>query len=82
MIPTPNKAHLENSRVNDKDKWTPKQLCEWMDFNGISPKELSDILGVGEQVVKLWRNGGRGITVTNTRLFKMFIKYPQLLKEF
>ena len=82
MIPTPNKAHLENTRVTKRVKMTPEELTRYMDHNGISPRELSEILGVSEQVVKLWRNGGRGFSVTNSRLIKLFIKYPQLLKEF
>ena len=81
MIPKP-KHHLDSKRVTKREKLTPYELMEYMNLNGISTREFADILGVSEQVVRLWCNGGRGFSVTNTRLVRLFEKYPQLLKEF
>ena len=74
--------HKENKRVTERERMTPYELTDYMNHQGISPLELSEILGVTEQVVKLWRNGGRGFSVTNSRLIRLFMKYPQLLREF
>ena len=69
-------------RVITNEKLTSDELISWMQENGISDKELSEIFGVSIQGVRLWISGQRDVSITNSRLVKMFIKYPQLLKEF
>jgi transcriptional regulator with XRE-family HTH domain len=59
-----------------------KELNDFMKLHGISDKELSEIFGVTIQAVKLWLNGQREFSVTNSRLVRMFNKYPQLIREF
>jgi DNA-binding transcriptional regulator YiaG len=53
-----------------------------MNKQGIDDKELAEIFGVSVQAVWLWLEGERKFTVTNTRLVRLFQKYPQLLKDF
>lgn len=73
-IPTPNSKSNEHLTI--------KELTAFMNKNGLSPKEFAEILGVTIQAVNLWLNGGRDFSVTNTRLIRMFQKYPTLLREF
>lgn len=68
------------SIVNDKLNAT--ELVKFMRQHGISEKELSEILGVTTQAVRLWVTGKREFSVTNTRLVAMFQKYPKLIREF
>ena len=58
------------------------ELQDFMNHHGISKKELSEIFGVTIQAVNLWLDGKREFSVTNSRLIRIFKKYPQLLKEF
>lgn len=78
MMPTPNAVHTPR----EKENLTPEELKSFMDANGISIKELAELLGVTERAVKMWLAGDRDFSVTNTRLVKMFQKYPALIREF
>jgi DNA-binding transcriptional regulator YiaG len=73
---------VKSKRIRDKTTMTAKELKAWMDLVGLSIQELADILGVSDQAVRLWVYDERVISVTNTRIINMFMKYPQLLKEF
>lgn len=66
---------------NDKTL-TPEDLKKFMNFHGVSRQELADIFGVTYRAVEFWLNGSRQISLTNSRLIRIFHKYPQLLKEF
>ena len=77
-IPAPN----ESKRIRTNEKLSAVELNEFMNFNGISIQDFSEILGVTEQAVRLWVKGDRDFSVTNSRLIRMFTKYPQLIKEF
>ena len=77
-IPKPINAKRNRVREN----MSPDGLTAFMNLHGISDKEMSEILGVTDQAVRLWRLGDREISVTNTRLFAMFARFPKLLKEF
>lgn len=61
---------------------TPEELAKFMKKHGFSAKELSELLGLSIQAVMLWQSGERPIKHTNTRLIRLFDKYPALLKEF
>ena len=61
---------------------TPKELIAFMHHYGISKRELSEILGVTIQAVTFWLKGKREISLTITRLVRLFEKYPQLIREF
>lgn len=71
-----------SKRISDNQKISPEELQAFMDHHGISIKELSEILGVSFQAVRLWLTGERSISVTNSRLVLLFKKYPKLIKEF
>lgn len=64
------------------EKLTSKELIDFMNLNGLSVKELADILGVTVQAINLWIDSKREISMTTTRLIRMFQKYPMLLSEF
>ncbi len=66
----------------DDEKLTYKELNNFLDKNGYGDKEFANLLGVTIQAVRLWRAGQREFSVTNSRLIKMFIKYPTLTREF
>lgn len=61
---------------------TIKELIAFMTKNGLSHKEFAEIFGITYQAVQLWLDGKRDISVTNTRLIRMFQRYPTLLREF
>lgn len=66
----------------NNDKLLIKELMAFMQLHGISKKELAEILGVTIQAVNLWLNGKRDISVTVTKLIRLFNKYPTLIREF
>jgi len=68
--------------VKTQEKLSAEELVEFMNLNGISEKELSEIFGVTIQAVRLWVTGARDFSVTNTRLVRMFQKNPKLIREF
>lgn len=81
MIPSPDNK-LPSQRIRTSEILVPLELQAFMNDNGISSKEFSEILGVSEQAVKLWLTGERKFSVTNSRLVKLFMKYETLIKEF
>lgn len=66
---------------NDR-KITAKELRDFMNHHGLSVKEFAKIFGVTLQAVKLWLNGQREVSLTNSKLIRLFKKYPKLLREF
>lgn len=79
---SPTLAGLKNKRVTVNEMMNPEDFIAFMNRHGLSVRELAQILGVGEQAVNLWRKGDREISVLNSRLFRIFDKFPGLLKEF
>ena len=79
-IPKP--SAVMRSATLKSEQLTIKELISFMTKNGLSHKEFAEILGVTIQAVNLWLDGKRDISVTNTRLIRMFQKYPTLLREF
>lgn len=78
MIPKP----CDSVRIVNNERLSVKELDKFLKDNGISGKEFSEIMGVSEQAVLLWRSGSRKFSTTNTRLIRMFTKWPSLIKEF
>lgn len=68
-------------RLED-EKITYKELNTFLNKQGFGDKEFANLLGVTIQAVRLWRSGQREFSVTNSRLIKLFIKYPTLMREF
>jgi len=82
-IPTPKPAApVVSERIRPHEKLSAKELNEFMNHNGISIDEFGKILGVTNQAVRLWITEQREFSVTNTRLIRLFQKYPQLIREF
>ena len=65
-----------------REQLTIKELMQFMKLEGLSAKELAEILGVTVQAVTLWLKGERDISMTITRLIRVFQKYPKLIREF
>jgi len=76
MLPIPGQLKNKSEKIN------AEELQAFMDKHGISQKELSEILGVSIQAVMLWVASKRDISVTNSRLVRLFDKYPHLIREF
>lgn len=66
----------------DDEKMSYKELKDFMNKYGFSNREFANLLGVSVQAVNLWTSGQREFSVTNSRLIKMFIKHPTLVREF
>lgn len=81
-IPAPNKKTKVVIKSRSTVNLTAKQLKTFMNKNGFAVRELSELLGVTEQAVKLWLNDLRTINLTNSRLIRLFEKRPLLIKEF
>lgn len=64
------------------EQLTHLDLIDFMNSQGFSDKEFASLLGVTIQAVRLWKSGKREFSTTNSRLIKMFIKYPTLVREF
>ena len=73
---------IKSNRITGNEKLTIKDLKAFMNLYGLSRREFSEILGITVQGVTLWLNGKRDISVTISRLVRLFKKYPRLLKEF
>jgi DNA-binding transcriptional regulator YiaG len=71
-----------SKRITVKEKMSSEDLQKFMRKHGLSEDEFAQILGLTPGAVRHWTTGIREISVTTTRLIKMFDKYPTLLKEF
>ena len=80
MIPAPPSA--PSSRITKNEKLTAEQLRTFMNTHGLADKEFAQIMGVTMQAVRLWLTGDRSISITISRLVRLFTKYPNLLREF
>lgn len=61
---------------------TPNELKQFMIETGLNDKQLAEILGVTRMAVNHWLGGTRTISLTITRLIRMFHKNPDLMSEF
>lgn len=69
-------------RLTRNEILIPKEIQAFMTQNGIGRSELAEIFGVTIQAVNLWLTGKREFSVANSRLIRLFEKYPKLLKIF
>ncbi len=83
-MPAPVKKNeaVHSKRSTEGEKLTPDDIKKFMKKHGISDREFAEIFGVTTQAVVTWTEGRRGFSVTNSRLIRMFEKYPQLIREF
>lgn len=61
---------------------TPNELRDFMNRHHLNSKSLSVIIGVTPSAIEHWLSNKRSISLTVSRLFRTFDRYPQLLKEF
>lgn len=66
----------------DDERLSYKELTNFLNKHGFGDREFANLLGVTIQAVRLWKSGEREFSTTNSRLIKMFIKYPTLVREF
>lgn len=77
-MPTP----TVTKRTPPPENMTPEELEKFMRKHGFGEKEMGEFMGVTLQGVRLWLSGERAISVTNTRIIRLFNKHPHLMKEF
>ena len=82
MIPLPTLTTAVSKRVTSGEKLTKEEMREFMNTHGLADKEFAQIMGVTMQAVRLWLTGDRSISITISRLVRLFTKYPNLLREF
>lgn len=84
MIPAPPgfKKTIHTVTAMEEESLEIKELLAFMKLHGLSIHELAEILGVTYQALKLWLDGKRDVSLTTTRLIRMFKKYPHLIREF
>lgn len=61
---------------------TVEEVQDFMRRHGFNDKTFAEFLGVTLQAVRLWVRGQRDMSLTNSRLLRMFDKYPHLMREF
>ena len=82
-IPLPQSKAVEAiTAMDDTELMSIEELQGFMNLHGYSDIGLSKFLGVTVQAVRLWKRGQRDISLTNTKLIRLFVKYPQLMQEF
>ncbi len=64
------------------EKMSVDELLRFMNTHGFSDQEFAKFMGITLQAVRLWKQGEREISLTNTRLLRMLARKPALMKEF
>ncbi len=65
-----------------KNKISVADLEAFMKRHRLTPKALSELLGVTGPAVDHWLQGRRDVPPTTVKLFRTFDKYPGLVGEF
>ncbi len=81
-LPSPFKVKETVTKRLKNERLTHEEINQFMMLNGISDAEMAAIFGVTLQCVRLWVRGQREFSVTNSRLIRLFQKYPNLIREF
>ena len=68
--------------MKNSEQLTKDELHAFMNSYTLTEKSFAQILGVTWQAVRLWRSGDRPVPITTSKLVRLFIKHPKLLKEF
>lgn len=71
-----------SDRLKRNEVMSSEEIKEFMQLHGISKSELAEILGVTDTAVTYWLTGKREFSVLNSRLIRLFKKYPQIIKKF
>lgn len=73
---------LRAERIKNEKRVSPEELKNFMNHQGISVTELGEILGVTHTAVVYWLSGHRILSRHMSKLIRLFIKHPNLLREF
>lgn len=68
--------------VEDRTIFTKQDVKAFMRMHDLKVEELAELMGVTDQAVRFWLTGERGVPETTKRVFKLFGKYPDLMREF
>lgn len=61
---------------------TSNELLDFMMRHGLTVQEFSDLFGVTYGATNHWLTGRRTISLTVSRLCKLFDAHPELMQEF
>lgn len=83
MIPLPNQSKaVQAITPSNQENLSVEELNEFMTTHGFSDVALAEFLGVTLQGVRLWRREQREISLTTTKVIRLMIKFPHMLREF
>lgn len=77
-----NSTRITYNKYYNKEVMNSDELKAFMDKHGLSIREFSEIFGVTTVAVGYWLSGERKVSITSSRLIRLFDKYPRLLEEF
>lgn len=81
-MPAPPNINVNTNKRLKSESLSADELVSFMKKHGISDQELATIFGVTVQAVRLWTSGRRGFSITNSRIVRLFMRYPTLIREF
>ena len=83
-MPMPGKVKKPTitKRTPEPENMGAEEIQAFMNRHGFGENEFAEFMGVSPQGVRLWLTGERQFSVTNSRLVRLFIKHPALMKEF
>jgi len=61
---------------------TKEQVQEFLNKHGMSDSDLAILIGVSPQAVWMWAHGKRDMSLTVSRLCRLFDRKPELMREF
>lgn len=83
MMPTMKQSSaVQAITPSNQENLTVEELEAFMNLHGFSDSALGEFLGVTLQAVRLWRRNQREISLTTTKVVRLMVKFPHLMKEF
>ncbi len=61
---------------------TPQELEKWLKKHGLKEGDFAELIGVTYPAVQHWTNGRRSVSLTVTRLLRLFDRDPSLMRGF
>ena len=58
------------------------EFIGFLNLHGFTDADFSRFFGVSLQAVRLWKQGLRPFSPTNTKILRLLMKYPHLIQEF
>ena len=85
MLPLPKIQSPAVQAITTKEECkliTVEELKDFMETYGFSVITLAEFLGVTRQAVYLWMSEDRDLSLTNSKILRLIMKYPKLMQEF